>query len=204
MTKSPPPAIAELDAQRLDSIDCFRGFAIVGMVLVDFVSRIRAVPAWLKHAPEGTRLAFAGIIAPMFIFAIGLTFSRSMERRIAENGEREAYLHFLRRGLAILGFGVFFTFPGHYWGLFQFIGAAVLLTACGQCGGAVCVPRAPGTLRRRRVRSSAPDEDRHAHGNPDAYRARTERDAVPHPRRSRNSGLPLCSSACTTAYPVGS
>jgi hypothetical protein len=37
--------------QRLESIDEFRGFSILLMVLADYLAGPHVVPAWLKHAP---------------------------------------------------------------------------------------------------------------------------------------------------------
>ena len=38
---------------RLASIDCFRGFAVLAMVLATYLFGTEAVPAWLRHAPDG-------------------------------------------------------------------------------------------------------------------------------------------------------
>jgi predicted acyltransferase len=38
--------------QRLESIDEFRGFSILLMVLADYLAGPHVVPAWLKHAPD--------------------------------------------------------------------------------------------------------------------------------------------------------
>ena len=42
----------EKSGGRLDAIDQYRGFAILLMVLADYLSRIQSVPAWLKHAQD--------------------------------------------------------------------------------------------------------------------------------------------------------
>lgn len=118
---------SRINKGRLDSIDQFRGLAIVFMVLIDYLSRIRMVPAWLKHATE-TGMHVADAIAPMFIFIIGLTYTLSFQHRFERDGQRQTYMHFLKRSLGLMGFGVFFTFPGVYWELFQIIGSSVLVT----------------------------------------------------------------------------
>ncbi len=66
---------------RLAAIDQFRGFAIFLMVLADFLGDVERVPAWLKHAPD-IGYTLIDLIAPMFIFAIGLTFGISFRRRL--------------------------------------------------------------------------------------------------------------------------
>jgi len=121
---------------RLAAIDQFRGFAIFLMVLADFLSDVERVPAWLKHAPD-VGYTLIDLIAPMFIFAIGLTFGISFRRRLARDGAWRAYEHFITRNLALIGLGALLTMGGNLtgiykstvpWGLLQAIGAAGLLT----------------------------------------------------------------------------
>ena len=66
----------------MDSIDYFRGLSVILMVLVDYVGGIASVPGWLKHAPD-IGLTVADLVAPAFIFAIGLTYGMSFGRRAA-------------------------------------------------------------------------------------------------------------------------
>jgi predicted acyltransferase len=63
---------------RLESIDYFRGLAIMLMVLANFTIGIVIVPGWLKHASD-IGLTIPDLIAPFFIFAIGLTFGLSVD-----------------------------------------------------------------------------------------------------------------------------
>ena len=111
---------------RLDAIDQFRGFAILLMVLADYLSRIQSVPAWLKHAP-GVGLTVVDLIAPMFIFAMGLVYRPSLQRRLVQDGRRQTVFHFIRRFLALIGIGTL-TPWGFSWGLFQTIGGAGLIS----------------------------------------------------------------------------
>jgi len=112
---------------RLDSIDHFRGFAILLMVLADYLSHIQSVPGWLKHAHWGAGLTVVDLIAPMFIFAIGLGYRSSSQRRLLRDGRKRTILHFIRRFLALIGIGAL-TPLGYTWGLFQAIGVAGLLS----------------------------------------------------------------------------
>jgi len=112
---------------RLNTIDMYRGFAILLMVFADYLSRIQRVPAWLKHAPGGVGLTVVDLIAPMFILAIGLTFKPSFTRRRERDGQWQTILHFIRRFLALIGIGML-TPRGYSWGLFQAIGGAGLIT----------------------------------------------------------------------------
>jgi hypothetical protein len=67
------------------------------------------------------------LIAPMFIFAMALVYRPSWQRRLLRDGRRQTVLHFIRRGLALIGIGTL-TPWGYSWGLFQTIGGAGLLS----------------------------------------------------------------------------
>lgn len=121
---------------RLQAIDDYRGFAILLMVPADFLARVRWVPAGLRHAPD-VGYTVIDLIAPMFVFAIGLTFGLSFRRRRERDGLRRAIDHFAARYLALLGLGSVLTLAGDLtgiypspvkWGLLQALGAAGLLT----------------------------------------------------------------------------
>ena len=121
---------------RLEAIDQFRGFAIVTMVLANYLAGINWVPAWLKHAPD-VGLTVIDLIAPFFIFAIGLTYALSFRRRLVRSGPAATYQHFFTRFMALVGLGAIFStgeiWIGHNpggvnWGVLQAIGVAGLLT----------------------------------------------------------------------------
>lgn len=121
---------------RLDAIDLFRGFAILLMVLADYLADVNRVPAWLKHAPD-VGYTIIDLIAPLFVFAIGLTYGLSFRRRLGRDGARKAYEHVMVRNLALIGLGFLMTLGGSLtgiyrstvnWGLLQALGAAGLLT----------------------------------------------------------------------------
>jgi predicted acyltransferase len=138
MISTTPRAAATLTGsrERLDSIDQFRGFAILLMVLADYLARPQNVPAWLKHAHD-VGLTVIDLIAPLFIFAIGLTYGMSFRRRLARSGGWQTGVDFVRRYAALIGIGFLLTLLGDLtgvypstvnWGLLQAIGAAGLLT----------------------------------------------------------------------------
>lgn len=121
-----------MNGQRDLAIDRFRGLAIVLMVLVNYLGGIGWVPAILKHAPD-IGFTIADTVAPMFIFAIGLTFKPSFEKRLG-NGRLSAYTHFITRYFALVGIGALFSLGGTTvagqptdWGVLQAIGAAGLI-----------------------------------------------------------------------------
>lgn len=121
--------------RRLESIDQFRGFAILLMILANYMNNVQIIPAWLKHADD-IGYTVIDLIAPMFIFAMGLTFGLSFHRRLARDGAWDTYQHFLTRYLALLGLGYIITLvwelsgiqpPSVNWGLLQALGTAGLL-----------------------------------------------------------------------------
>jgi predicted acyltransferase len=120
---------------RNPAIDRFRGLAILLMVIANFLEHARAVPGWLKHAPD-VGITVVDFIAPAFIFAIGLTFPGSMRRRMARDGARRMVEHFVVRALALIGLGALFSIGewriglgggGMPWGTLQSIGASIIL-----------------------------------------------------------------------------
>jgi predicted acyltransferase len=122
--------------KRLESIDEFKGFAILLMVLADYLAGPAVVPGWLKHAQD-VGLTEADIVAPLFILAIGLTFGLSWRSRIARDGTRKTTQHFVVRYLALIGIGALLTVLGNLsgvvvdqsnWGLLQALGIAGLIT----------------------------------------------------------------------------
>jgi len=121
-----------MPAQRNLALDRFRGLAIMLMLIVNGLDTVRGIPAIVKHAPDaGFHIADA--VAPLFIFAIALTFRPSFLRRAAED-KGKTYFHFVSRYLAIVGLGTVFsalsTAAGEAsdWGALQSIGVAGLIT----------------------------------------------------------------------------
>ncbi len=121
---------------RIPSIDQFRGFAILTMVLANYMGGVNFIPAWLKHAPD-VGLTVIDLIAPLFIFAIVLTYGQSFQRRLERNGAIMTYSQFLVRYLAIVGMGALVSAvetavgentSGIDWGVLQAIGMAGLIT----------------------------------------------------------------------------
>jgi predicted acyltransferase len=122
--------------RRLESIDQFRGFAILLMVLANYLAGVSWIPAWLKHAPD-VGLTVIDLIAPFFIFAIGLTFGLSVRRRVSHEGWARTAWHTAGRYLGLLGVGALLSAgeialgqsqSGTAWGVLQAIGVAGLVT----------------------------------------------------------------------------
>jgi len=137
-----------MKTDRISSIDQFRGFAILTMVLANYMGGASIIPAWLKHSPD-VGLTVIDLIAPFFIFAIGLTYGLSFRRRLEHDGAFKTNSQFFTRYLAIIGLGAVIsagetTFglnPGGIdWGVLQTIGMAGLIT--------LVVIRLPSVYRR--------------------------------------------------------
>ena len=135
MALAPDPSTAP--RPRDAAVDQFRGLAIVMMVVANSLEHVEAVPRWLKHAPD-IGLTVIDFIAPLFIFAIGLTWGDSMRRRLAREGPARTFEAVVRRSMALVGIGALFTIGetsygfnphGVQWGTLQAIGIASLLTA---------------------------------------------------------------------------
>ena len=91
---------------RVTSMDQFRGFVVVGMVLVNFLGdfdRVRVdAPVLLHH---NTYFSFADTIMPAFHFAVGFALRLTYLRRRTRAGAGAIRARFARRflGLALIG-----------------------------------------------------------------------------------------------------
>lgn len=112
---------------RIDTIDQFRGIAIILMALTHFLKGIIWIPSWLKNTMNYGFTA-PDLIAPMFIFTIGLTYGLSYHRRLQRDGRWPTQVHFIRRSLALIGLGFLITPEPQNWELFQSLGIAVWIT----------------------------------------------------------------------------
>ena len=93
-------------AQRLLSLDVFRGITIAGMILVNNPGPSGAVYWPLEHA------AWHGwtptdLIFPFFLFIVGVSIALSFARRVGAEGAatRELYMKIVRRTLLVYAFG---------------------------------------------------------------------------------------------------
>ena len=125
-------------AERISSIDAFRGTAIVLMAVGDFAAGVRWVPDALKHAPD-PGFTVADLVAPMFLVAMAMTMGPSLLRKIDRYGRAGALGRMAERSLALIGIGAILTAgqamggPSDIilsWGVLQTIGAASLLALC--------------------------------------------------------------------------
>ena len=92
---------------RIESLDQFRGYTVVGMLLVNFIGGYQVVPAVLKH--HNTYCSYADTIMPQFFFAVGFAYRLTFLRRLENESARTAIRAVLKRsiGLLLLGFVIY-------------------------------------------------------------------------------------------------
>jgi len=117
--------------KRVNFIDDYRGFAIISMIIVNYLAFYPSTPTWLKHA-KGIGYTFADLVAPLFLFALGIMYRTSFIRRIKKMGLKSSYLSMSRRYLIImfigfLGSAIAKTSISYDWGILQAIGLAGIL-----------------------------------------------------------------------------
>lgn len=114
------------------AIDRLRGTLVILMVAGDFLSGASVIPEFLKHAPD-IGITVADLVAPAFLFLVGINFGPSFTRRASDN-RSAAYRHFTSRYLGLIGIGAVISAGGimvgmpNDWGVLQAIGVAGLLT----------------------------------------------------------------------------
>jgi predicted acyltransferase len=122
-------------AGRSEALDEFRGLAIIGMVAANFLAGVASVPAWFKHAPD-SGLTVIDLVAPFFVLAMGAGYSRSLTRRMREDGALRAAMHFLKRFLSLIALGFLINIAAEWvgaeryafnWGVLQALGFAGIL-----------------------------------------------------------------------------
>ena len=104
---------------------------VVAMVVGNFLAGIEIIPSALKHASD-IGFTIADVVAPAFIFIIGLNFGPSFARRRNE-GLIKAYGFFAKRYLSFVGIGAIISAGSNLvgvpsdWGVLQAIGVAGLI-----------------------------------------------------------------------------
>lgn len=86
--------------RRIVSLDQFRGYTVVGMLLVNFLASFSVSPAVLKHHHD--YCSYADTIMPQFLFAVGFAFRLTFGRRLQRDGATVARLRMVRRLLGLM------------------------------------------------------------------------------------------------------
>lgn len=100
MIASSPP----VQRMRKLSIDQFRGFAIFGMIMVNYLNQFEVIPTTFKHPHYG--MTFANTIAPFFLIAVGMGFRISFVNMVARAGKKAAVIQSLKRYLILIFLGI--------------------------------------------------------------------------------------------------
>jgi predicted acyltransferase len=118
---------------RVRSLDQFRGYTVVGMLLVNFLGRYTVSPEWLRHHPD--YCTCADTIMPQFFFAAGAAYRLTFCRRLKQSGRAAAIAAAVRRsfGLMLLGF-VLYHLDVHIenWADWRRLGISGFLTSAFQ------------------------------------------------------------------------
>ena len=100
--------ITSLSAQRIRSIDAFRGLTILVMVFVNQLAGIGGVPQWARHMKaDADAMSFVDVVFPAFLFIVGMSIPFALNQRRARGDDGPALQrHVLGRtlGLVLLGF----------------------------------------------------------------------------------------------------
>ena len=101
------PFTTPTPTDRIVSLDQFRGYTVVGMLLVNFIGRFDAAAGVLKHHHD--HISYADTIMPQFLFAVGFALRLTFERRVQRSGLRTAYGRMVRRllGLVLLSLVIY-------------------------------------------------------------------------------------------------
>ncbi len=99
--------------KRIKSIDRFRGFCVFSMLVFQFLKEIPSLGFFARLAQHSLDsgivimpgMTIADIIAPSFIFAIGLTYVLSFNKFKQLYGAKQAYVKYALRALSIIGVG---------------------------------------------------------------------------------------------------
>lgn len=96
---------------RLASLDQFRGYTVVGMMLVNYFGGYQVCPQILKHTHD--YCSYADTIMPQFLFAVGFALRLTFGRRMQTQGSVAAYGRMVRRllGLVLVSLVVYHVGP---------------------------------------------------------------------------------------------
>src|SRR5688572_10578010 len=95
---------------RIASLDQFRGYTVLGMIIVNFIGGFAAVHSVFKH--NDNFFSYADSIMPSFHFAVGCSYRLMFLRRSAVAGVMATRLRFVRRSLALIAIAVLFFGAG--------------------------------------------------------------------------------------------
>ncbi|WP_460684670.1 DUF5009 domain-containing protein [Niabella aquatica] len=102
------------------SIDLFRGFAIIGMVLSAVFPWSDRFPAWMYHAQVGPPdfkfnpsipgITWVDLVFPFFLFAMGAAFPLALTKKMTDKSYRTIIFGLLKRGILLVFFAITLAF----------------------------------------------------------------------------------------------
>ncbi len=99
--------------ERWTSLDQFRGYAVCGMIVVNFLGNYACCPRILRHTND--YCSYADTIMPNFLFAVGLAIAIVWNRIAADDldGKRRIQGKLIKRSIALMIVALLIYFP---WG----------------------------------------------------------------------------------------
>lgn len=114
----PTPPTSAGPKQRLASLDQFRGYTVMGMLLVNYFGGYLVCPQIWKHTHD--YCSYADTIMPQFLFAVGFALRLTIGRKLQSQGQdASTYLRIVRRllGLVLVSLVVYNVGPrAENWG----------------------------------------------------------------------------------------
>jgi len=87
------------------------------MLVVNHLGEFACMPEQFRH--HETYMTFADLVAPLFMFVVGMSFRLSLQRRIEQAGKRKAYTAAIKRYLVLICIGIVLYDPSpegwRYW-----------------------------------------------------------------------------------------
>jgi predicted acyltransferase len=126
-----PKLFAANPANRLVSLDVFRGVTIAAMVLVNNPGTWSNIYSPLEHA-EWNGWTPTDLVFPFFLFIVGVSITFAFARRVEEGSvKRDLYLKVLKRSAIIFGLGLFLNgFPYFNLGTIRIAGVLQRIAVC--------------------------------------------------------------------------
>lgn len=121
--------LAPAAPRRIESLDQLRGYAIFGMIFVNWFGHFAVTPWVLDHQRDA--YSYADTIAPLFIFVVGMGFRLSLQRRAAKAGLGAARWSSLKRYLTLFLIAILFYGPDYqkdWWDALTTIALAGVLS----------------------------------------------------------------------------
>ncbi len=74
-----------MSAERLVSLDAFRGAVVLAMIWVNYIAEMPGLPRWLKHASASDDgFTLPDLVFPAFLFIVGVSIPLALQRHIGK------------------------------------------------------------------------------------------------------------------------